>query len=69
MSDVKTFRVKGEVNKKTFFVPMAFSKELKAAKKEHAVEMILTQMGSRHHAKRYEITITSVEEVQPEEKR
>ena len=69
MSEVKTFRVKGEVNKRNFFVPMAFSKEIRAAKKEHAVEMIYTPMGSRHRAKRSEITITSVEEVQPEEQR
>jgi large subunit ribosomal protein LX len=69
LSDVKTFRVRGEINKRNFFIPMAFSKELRAAKKEHAVEMIYTQMGSRHRAKRSEITITSVEEIQHEEKR
>ena len=68
MSETKVFRVTGELNKKKFFTPMAFSQEIKAAKMEHAVERVYTDMGSHHRAKRSQITIFSVEEVQSEEK-
>lgn len=68
MNDTKIFRVKGEINKQKFFIPMAFSQEIRATKMEHAVERVYTEMGSRHRAKRNQITILSVEEVQIEEK-
>jgi len=68
MSETKVFRVKGEINKQKFFLPMIFSKEIRAVKMEHAVERIYTEMGSRHRAKRNQITIFSIEEVQPEDK-
>ncbi len=68
MSETKIFRVTGEINKQKFFIPMAFSQEIRAAKMEHAVERVYTEMGSRHRAKRNQITILSVEEVQIEEK-
>ena len=35
MSEVKVFRVTGEVMKQKFFIPMSFSQEIKAAKEEH----------------------------------
>jgi large subunit ribosomal protein LX len=63
MSQVKIFRVTGEINKQKFFVPMRFSQEIRAEKMEHAVERVYTDMGSRHRAKRNQITIFSVEEV------
>jgi large subunit ribosomal protein LX len=66
MSEVKVFKVTGEVMKQKFFVPMTFSQEITAAKKEHAIERVYAEMGSRHRAKRNQITIFSVEEVQPE---
>ena len=66
MSEVKVFRVTGEVMKQKFFIPMTFSQEIRAAKMEHAVERVYTDMGSRHRAKRNQITIFSVEEVQLE---
>ena len=68
MSEVKVFRVTGEVNKQKFFIPMSFSQEIKAAKMEHAVERVYAEIGSRHRAKRNQITIFRVEEVQPTEK-
>jgi len=68
MSGTKVFRVTGEVNKQRFFIPMTFSQEIRAAKMEHAVEQVYTEMGSRHRAKRNQITIFSVEEIKPEEK-
>jgi large subunit ribosomal protein LX len=63
----KVFRVKGEIMKKHFFEPLTFDKLVSATKEDHAVEKVLSEMGSRHRAKRYQITIHSVEEEQPEE--
>ncbi len=64
---VKIFRVKGEIMKKHFFEPLTFNKLVSAAKEKHAVEKIYSEMGSRHRAKRHQISIQSVEEEQPEE--
>ena len=66
MSKVKTFRVKGEVRKPMQFEPKRFSKEIAAAKREHAVERIYTEMGSRHRAKRNQIVILEVKEIEEE---
>ena len=68
MSEIKVFCIKGAVNKQKFFVPMTFSKEIRAVKMEHAIECVYAEMGSRHRAKRNQITIFSVEEVQPRDK-
>jgi len=59
---VKQFRVKGEVNKRAFFEPLSFDKVVAASKEEHALEKVYADVGSRHRAKRHEITIISVEE-------
>jgi large subunit ribosomal protein LX len=59
----KMFRITGEINKKNFFKPMKFEKEVPAIKKEHAVEQIFAEMGSRHRAKRYQIDIKNIEEI------
>jgi ribosomal protein L20A (L18A) len=64
---VKNYRVWGEVNKRTFFEPLTFDRVVAAAKEEHALEKVLTDIGSRHRARRYEITIHGVEEQRPEE--
>lgn len=64
---VKHYRVKGEIMKKKFFEPLTFNKLIAASKEEHAVEQILKEMGSRHRAKRHQITIQSVEVEQTEE--
>ncbi len=66
MSNVKIFKVTGEVMKQKFFVPMSFSQEIRAVKMENAIERVYAEMGSRHRAKRNQITIFSVEEVQSE---
>lgn len=63
----KVFRVKGEIMKKHFFEPLTFDKLVSATKKDHAVEKVYSEMGSRHRAKRHQISIDSVEEEQPEE--
>lgn len=58
----KAYRIKGEIMKKHFFEPLTFNKLIAAVKKEHAVERIYAEMGSRHRAKRTEIKIESVTE-------
>ncbi len=68
MNELKVFRISGQINKKKFFVPMLFSKEISALKKENAIERIYAEMGSRHRAKRNQITIVSVEEVELNQK-
>lgn len=62
----KVYRVKGEIMKKHFFEPLTFNTLVKAAKEEHAIERIYTEMGSRHRAKRNEVKIESVTEEQVE---
>ena len=64
MSEVKIFRVTGEIRKPLQFEPMKFRKEIKAAKREHAEERIYAEMGSRHRAKRNQIVILKVEELE-----
>ena len=63
----KLYRIQGEIMKKHFFEPLTFDKVITAAKEEHALERIYAELGSRHRAKRYEITITSVSEEEQEE--
>jgi large subunit ribosomal protein LX len=57
---VKIFRIEGEIMKKHFFEPLSFNKQVSATKKEHALERIYKELGSRHRAKRYEITVKSI---------
>ena len=64
---VKVYRVKGKIMKKSFFEPLTFNKLVAAAKEEHAVEKMYSEMGSRHRAKRHQISIHSVEEELPKE--
>ncbi len=68
MSEVKIFRVTGRIDKAHFFAPITFRKEVAAAKRNHAIEKIYAEMGSRHRAKRNQIKILEVEEVEPEER-
>jgi large subunit ribosomal protein LX len=68
MSQVKIYRITGQIDKKHFFEPLRFRKDIAAAKKNHALERIYAEMGSRHRAKRHQITIFHVEEVMLEEK-
>jgi ribosomal protein L20A (L18A) len=69
MSEVKVFRVKGEIRKKQFFEPMVFTQEVAATKEKHAVERVYATMGSRHRAKRNQIAILSIEEIPAAEKK
>ena len=64
MSEVKLFRVTGEIHKAKIFGPMKFTKDVEATKREHAVERIYAEMGSHHRSKRHQIKILSVEELE-----
>jgi len=65
MSEVKVFRVLGEIRKPNLKTP--FSKEVIALKPEHAVEKVYTELGSKHRVKRFHIKINKVEEVAPQD--
>jgi large subunit ribosomal protein LX len=65
MSNVKVFKVTGEINKPN--LKTSFKKEVVAVKPEHAVEKVYAELGSRHRVKRFHIKIVSVEEVSPQE--
>jgi large subunit ribosomal protein LX len=62
---LKLFRVNGEIKKKGIKTP--FTREVLAAKSEHAVERTYAELGSKHRVKRFHINITNVEEVPLEE--
>ena len=65
MSEVKVFRVIGEIRKPNFQTD--FRKEVRALKAEDAVEKIYMDLGSKHRVKRFQIKIVKVEEISPEE--
>jgi len=69
MSVPKVFKIHGEVMKKQFFEPMVFTKNVTAVEPEHALERVYAEIGSRHRAKRCQIAILSIEEVEATEKR
>jgi len=62
---VKVFRIIGEIRKPN--LETSFRKEVIALKREHAVEKVYAELGSRHRVKRFHIEISKVEEVPPEE--
>ena len=62
---MKVFRVTGKIHKPN--LNTLFAKEVIAEKSEHAVEKVYTEIGSKHRVKRFQMTISQVEEVQPEE--
>lgn len=64
MSEVKVFRVTGEIVKPNY--QTKFSKEVRALKPEDAKEKIFMEFGSRHRAKRFQIKIKKVEEISAE---
>ena len=66
MSEVRTFKITGEIKKGQTRIP--FAVDINALKQEHAMQRLYADMGSRHRARRFEITIESVEEVNPEAK-
>ena len=65
MSEVKVFRVIGKIRKPNF--QTEFRKEVRALKPEDAVEKVYMLLGSKHRVKRFQMTISKVEEIAPEE--
>jgi large subunit ribosomal protein LX len=62
---MKAFKVTGEINKPRLNTP--FVKEIIAEKSEHAVEKVYSEIGSKHRVKRFQIKVSKVEEISPEE--
>jgi large subunit ribosomal protein LX len=65
MSEVKVFRVIGKIRKPNF--QTEFRKEVRALKPEDAVEEVYMLLGSKHRVKRFQMTISKVEELAPNE--
>ncbi|MBS7647654.1 50S ribosomal protein L18a [Candidatus Bathyarchaeota archaeon] len=61
MSEVRVFRIIGEIRKPNWQTP--FEKEVIAIKPEHAVEKIYMELGSKHRVKRFQIKINEVKEI------
>jgi len=57
---VKKFKITGEIKKGLTKVP--FSVEFNALKKEHALQRLYAEMGSKHRARQFEIKIKDVQE-------
>jgi len=60
MSEVKRFKITGEIKKGLSKLP--FSVEFNALKKEHALQRLYSEMGSRHRARQFEIKIKDIQE-------
>jgi large subunit ribosomal protein LX len=60
MSEVKTFRITGEIKKPSGNI--RFSKEIKGTAQKQAIETLYSELGSKHKAKRFEITIAKIDE-------
>ncbi len=61
--NVKTYRVIGEVRKPALKIP--FKKTVRAVNVDDAVEKVLSEVGSKHKAKRFEVKILKTEEEKP----
>ncbi|MDG6221841.1 MAG: 50S ribosomal protein L18a [Candidatus Bathyarchaeota archaeon] len=61
MSEVKVYRVSGKINKPN--LKTEFSKEIRAIKPEDAVEKVYTLIGSKHRVRRFQMSISKVEEI------
>lgn len=62
---MKAFRVTGtfKMGKKT----QSFSKEVISKDKSQATEFIVSDLGSKHKVKRYNIKIADIKELKPDE--
>ena len=69
MSEVKTYRVTGIIllspDKLRKIQPFAI--DVRAVKKEDAIEKIYSELGSKHKLKRSHIKIVNIYEIPPEE--
>lgn len=65
--EVKVFRIEGYyVKKKVKRQKYFFADEVRAPSKDHALELIYSNVGSRHRVKRRSIVIEKVEVISPE---
>jgi len=64
MSEVKIFRITGEIKKPEW--KSSFRKDLRAVKQEDAIDKVYKELGSKHRVKRFQIKITSIEEITPD---
>ncbi len=64
MSEVKIFRIRGEIKKPDW--KSSFRKDLRAVKQEDAIDKVYKELGSKHRVKRFQIKITSIEEITPD---
>ncbi|MEW6593197.1 MAG: 50S ribosomal protein L18Ae [Candidatus Hadarchaeota archaeon] len=62
---MKIYRVKGRFPQGMF--NQKFTRELASESKEHALEKIYSEFGSKHKLKRKQISIDEVAEIKPEE--
>lgn len=69
MSDVKVYRIYGFALFSHDKLPewRKFVVEIRAIKKEHALEKLYSEFGSRHKLKRSHIKIVKIEEISPDE--
>lgn len=67
--EVKVYRVSGEMmlSHDSFPEWRKFTVYVRALRESHAVEKVLSDLGSRHKLRRAHIRIRSVEEVNPDE--
>jgi large subunit ribosomal protein LX len=65
LSEVKKYRITGQIKKGKTLIP--FSVEFSALKEEHAIQRLYSEMGSRHGARQFEITIKKIHETTAEE--
>lgn len=61
MSEVKTYKITGNLRKRG--EKLHFTREIRALKKEHALQTLYADMGSRHKARKFDIAIKTIEEI------
>jgi large subunit ribosomal protein LX len=64
MSEVKKFKITGEIRKGQTRIP--FAVEFNALKEEDALQRLYSEMGSRHRARRFEVKIAKIQSAQLE---
>ncbi len=65
MAEVKLFRVEGYIKKPR--EKIFFRKEYRALTEREVLEKVFSELGSKHRAKRAEIVINQLKEIEPEE--
>ena len=65
MSEIKVFRVLGEIIKPN--LKTIFKKEVRALKTDDVVESVYAEIGSKHRVKRRHIKIHKIEEISPDD--